>query len=106
MRAITHAAFTVGLLEFCKGKSLPHAGLVVLDTPLLAYREPENSDDDLSHTDVQDKFYEYLSGWTDRQVLIIENNDPPESIRARPSSVFFTKNKQQGRYGLFPPVGN
>lgn len=102
MRAITHAAFTIGLLEFCKEKSLPHAGLAVLDTPLLAYREPENSEDDLSHTDVQDKFYEYLSAWTDRQVIIIENNDPPESIRARPSSVFFTKNKQQGRYGLFP----
>lgn len=106
MRAITHAAFTVGLLEFCKEKSLPHTGLIVLDTPLLAYREPENSEDDLSHTDVQDKFYEYLSAWSDRQIIIIENNDPPENIRARSSSVFFTKNEQQGRYGLFPSSEN
>lgn len=104
MRAITHAAFTIGLLEYCRDNSLPHLGLTVLDTPLLAYREPENTEDDLRNTDVQDKFYEYLARWKDRQVIIIENEDPPEAIRKLPTSTFFTKNVDQGRYGLFPPV--
>lgn len=82
MRSITHAAFIIGLMEFCLNNELFHPGFVVLDSPLLAYRQPENNEDDLSGTDVQDKFYEYLSKWNDRQILVIENVNPPASIRA------------------------
>ncbi len=60
LRAITHAAFTVGLLEYCRTQDTPHPGFVVLDSPLLSYREPEGEDDDLSGTDLKDKFYDYL----------------------------------------------
>lgn len=102
MRSITHAAFIIGLMEFCLNNELFHPGFVVLDSPLLAYRQPENNEDDLSGTDVQDKFYEYLSKWNDRQILVIENVNPPASIRARPSSIFFSKNPDQDRYGFFP----
>lgn len=102
MRAITHAAFTIGLLEFCRESSQPHPGFVVLDSPLLAYREPEGTDDDLRGTDVQDQFYTHLAQWTDRQAIIIENVDPPQSIRDLDNALFFTKNAQKGRYGLFP----
>lgn len=102
MRAITHAAFTVALLEFCKSQNKPHPGFVILDSPLLAYREPEGEEDDLRGTDVQEKFYEYLSSWTNRQVIIIENIDPPLEIRDRSTSTFFSKNPHQGRYGFFP----
>ncbi len=102
MRSITHAAFSVGLLEFCKENELAHPGFLVLDSPLLAYREPESKEDDLSGTDVQDKFYEHLAKWTDRQIIIIENVDPPESVRSMPTSVMFSKSTEQGRYGFFP----
>lgn len=102
MRAITHAAFIVGLLEFCRAQSKPHPGFVVLDSPLLAYREPEGTEDDLRGTDVQDKLYEYLGRLTDRQVIIIENVDPPPTIAHLPNSIFFSKNPHQGRYGFFP----
>jgi hypothetical protein len=54
-------------------------------------------------TDVQEQFYNYLSGWSDRQVIIIENVSPPTSIANRDSTIFFTKNAAIGRYGLFPP---
>lgn len=106
LRAITHAAFTIGLLEFCRTQNRPHPGFVVLDSPLLAYREPEGVEDDLKGTDVQDKFYEYLSKWTDRQIIIIENTDPPQAVQRRPTSTFFSKNPHQGRYGFFPPSTN
>jgi uncharacterized coiled-coil DUF342 family protein len=102
MRAITHAAFTIGLLEFCKAQNQPHPGFVILDSPLLAYREPEGTEDDLRGTDVRDRFYEYLAGCTDRQVVIIENIDPPVSVAERPTSTMFSKNPHQGRYGFFP----
>lgn len=41
-RAITHAAFTIGLMDFCAAEGRQHPGFVVLDSPpLLAYRAPE-----------------------------------------------------------------
>ena len=102
MRAITHSAFNVALLEFTRDNDLPHPGFVVLDTPLLAYREPEHDEDDLSETDVRDHFYEYLSKHDDRQVIILENDTPSNAVRTRSQTTFFTKNEQLGRYGLFP----
>lgn len=102
MRAVTHAAFTVGLLEFTRINERSHPGFVVLDTPLLAYREPEGDEDDLSGTDVQDRFYDYLRTMKDRQVIVLENNDPPENIKRLPQTVFFSKNAHRGRYGFFP----
>ncbi len=104
MRSITHAAFMTSILEFCKNRKLAHPGFLVLDSPLLAYREPEDSDDDLRHTDVQDKFYEYLSKWSEGQVIIIENITPPDSIISLPSSIMFSKNDAVGRYGYFPKI--
>jgi hypothetical protein len=102
MRALTHAAFTIGLMEFSRIHELPHPGFAVLDTPLLAYREPEGEEDDLTGTDVQDRFYEYLAERNERQVIILENVDPPDQTKGRSQSVFFSKNPHSGRYGFFP----
>lgn len=102
MRSITHAAFSIGLLEFCKENELSHPGFLILDSPLLAYREPEDENDDLSETDVQENFYKYLSNWDDRQIIIIENVNPPDYVKEMETSTMFSKNIQQGRYGLFP----
>jgi predicted nucleic acid-binding Zn-ribbon protein len=102
MRAITHSAFNVSLLEFTRDNELPHPGFVVLDTPLLAYREPEHDEDDLSETDIRDHFYEYLSKHDDRQVIILENVTPSKAVLTRSQTTLFTKNEQIGRYGLFP----
>ena len=103
LRAITHAAFTLGLLGFCRARQTPHTGFVVLDSPLLAYREPDGKEDDLRGTDLQEKFYAYLQTLSDdRQVIVVENTDPPVSITSREQSLMFTKNPHHGRYGLFP----
>lgn len=54
LRAITHAAITLGLLEYCREQSFPHPGFVVMDSPLLAYFEPEGEDDEaLQGTDLK-----------------------------------------------------
>ena len=72
-------------------------------TPLRAYREPEGSEDDLTGTDLNVKFYDYLAALPDdRQVIIVENTDPPASIATRPQVVMFSKNPHSGRYGFFP----
>lgn len=107
LRAITHAAFTLGMLAFCRARQTPHTGFVVLDSPLLSYREPDGTEDDLTGTDLQEKFYAYLEALpNDMQVIVIENTDPPEAIRKRDQSLMFGKNPHHGRYGLFPYTGS
>jgi len=110
LRAITHAAFTTGLLEYCRSKSKPHPGFIILDSPLLAYREPSEHADDrteedkqLAGTDLSEQFYSYVAGLpSDRQIIIIENRDPPDAIRELAQSKMFSKNPHHGRYGFFP----
>lgn len=103
LRAITHAAMTIGLMEFCKERNLSHPGFVVLDSPLLAYYEPESQEDSLEGSDLKVRFYEYLANnHSNSQVIIIENEHPPSNLRERIALTDFTKNPEAGRYGFFP----
>jgi len=103
LRAITHAAVKIGLMEFCRERNLPHSGFVVLDSPLLAYWKPEGDDDDLRGTDLKEMFYRYLLGLRkDSQVIIVENEHPPNFVSTEGNVIVFTKNPHQGRYGFFP----
>lgn len=103
LRAITHAAFTIGLLQYCQSNATPHPGFAILDSPLLAYRAPEGEEDDLTGTDLNDQFYSSLLGLKgDSQIIIVENTDPPAAVREHPQSTMFSKNPHSGRYGFFP----
>jgi hypothetical protein len=105
LRAITHAAMTIGLMEFCKERNLSHPGFVVLDSPLLAYWKPEASEDKaiLEGSNLKFRFYEYLANnCSDSQIIIIENEHAPLNITGRITSTTFTKNPNEGRYGFFP----
>jgi hypothetical protein len=104
LRAITHAAVTLGLLEFCKERSLPHPGFVVIDSPLLAYYKPEGESDSLKGSALKKNFYRYLlEEHSDSQVIIVENEHPPELFEDQLGLTVFTKNPLHGRFGLFPP---
>ena len=106
LRAITHAAVKIGLMEFCRERNLPHPGFVVLDSPLLAYWKPESDDDDLRGTDLKEMFYRYLLGLRkDSQIIIVENEHPPDFVSGEGNVIVFTKNPHQGRYGFFPVTG-
>lgn len=112
VRAITHAAFKVALLLFCKERDLPHPGFLVLDTPLLTYRDPlthregELSADEsaLKQTSLKDYFFEHLlKNAAAGQFLIIENVDPPSGIGKFANVMTFAGNSTAGaRNGLFP----
>ncbi|MGC2424195.1 MAG: AAA family ATPase [Nitrospirota bacterium] len=103
LRAITHAAATIALMEYCKNNEVRYPGFVVLDSPLLAYYKPEGQEDDLQGTDLKDQFYQYLaSKHTDSQIIIIENEHPTGAFSENLSLTVFTKNPHHGRYGLFP----
>ena len=46
--AITYSAFTIALFEFCRSRNMPHPGFVILDSPLIAYKEPKADDEGIS----------------------------------------------------------
>ncbi len=112
VRAILHAAFNVALLLYCREQKLPHPGFIVLDTPLLTYREPltsrhgELSEDEsqMKQAPVALSFYEHLSELEDAQVIVLENADPPEGLKVAASVQVFTGRKGDNRYGFFSPA--
>lgn len=113
VRAILHAAFNVGLLLYCRENELAHPGFLVLDTPLLTYREPlksrhgELSEDEsrIKNSPVALSFYDHLTSLKDfAQIIVLENADPPEGIDDEVDVQVFTGQRDTGRYGLFPPV--
>lgn len=115
VRAVTHAAFKVALLMFCKERELPHPGFVVLDTPLLTYRDPikhpkygELSADEraLAQTPLRQHFFEHLHRIRDvGQFIVFENVDLPENIAQLSKLEVFGGVDGEGRAGFFPPKG-
>jgi hypothetical protein len=109
VRAVLHAAFNVAVVVHCIEKDLPHPGFLVLDTPLLTYREPLTSKHgDLSKdeaalkaTSLAEHFYRHLASLKDRvQVIVIENTDPPDAIAGLARIEVFTGQPDDGRFGL------
>ncbi|MCC6508921.1 MAG: AAA family ATPase [Pirellulaceae bacterium] len=102
MRAITQAAFSIGLMEFCHKNGMPHPGFLILDSPLLSYRKPDNQEDDLRGTDLNSQFYAYLQGLNaDGQVIIVENSDPPAAVQLLPQVTKFIGKEGEQRFGYF-----
>lgn len=104
VRAILHAAFTLGLAQFCFDRELCHPGFVVLDSPLVTYRAPEHGGDadEVMPPSVIEQFYADIQQGVDCQVIVLENTEPPKGLGAKIAYITFTKNELHGRYGFFP----
>ncbi len=101
--AITYSAFTLALFEYCRSRKMPHPGFVILDSPLIAYKEPKIEDEGIAGTDLKPRFYEYLESFVgEEQIFIVDNTDPPAAFI--PKATHFTKNPKIPRYGLFPDL--
>ncbi len=105
LRSILHAAFTVGLAQFCITQNLPHPGFVVLDSPIVTYRPPDfdgPEEEGEVPSEFAAAFYSDLETRFLGQVIIMENVYPPAPLDARTVEIAFTKTAE-GRYGYFPP---
>lgn len=91
-------------MKYCRQKSIPHPGVVVLDTPLNPFKGPAKSENEEDLADeVKVAFYDYVSKEHDGdQIIIIENEEPPAAMKEAAKYHFFTKNITAGRYGFFP----
>lgn len=105
VRALTCSAFIVGLLSHCSKRVLPHPGFLVLDSPLVAYKDPDQQGSEsakIRAAGVKDAFYRALAVFgATGQVIVLENEDPPYGITEPVIHYHFTKNST-GRYGFFP----
>ena len=105
VRALTCAAFILGVMEHCRRRAMPHPSVVVLDSPLVAYQEPDTADGEtqqLRQAGVKEAFYSTLAnGLAKGQVIVFENEDPPAELTTGFIRHHFTKT-DLGRYGLFP----
>ncbi|MEU4806372.1 AAA family ATPase [Actinosynnema sp. NPDC023587] len=108
VRAVLHAAFTISLAQYCFDNDLPHPGFVVLDSPLVVYRppdpdaEPDDSGDVLDTTSLAGRFFADIQTNFSGQIIILENQNPPDALGVGARDISFTKNPTRGRYGLFP----
>jgi hypothetical protein len=112
VRALLHAALKVAVLIFCRENNLPHPGFLVLDTPLLTYREPlkQPKHGDLSPderaikaTSLDERFYSHLASLKELgQIIVLENSDPPASALDIAHVTVFTGEDDNGRFGFFP----
>lgn len=103
VRAITRAAFNLALLRLCAREERPFPGFVLIDSPLVVYREPDTNEGAFP-LDVKNAFYESIAaGFNDVQVVILENDEPPNSVRERANLIVFT-GSNQGRAGFLPAV--
>ena len=101
VRAIAHAAFNLALLSYCAKQDRPHPGLVLIDSPLVVYREPDAGEGSFSR-EVKDSFYKSVAeDFKGNQVIIFENEDPPADIAESANVIRFT-GAQHGRPGFIP----
>ena len=76
-------------------------GPAILDSPLVTYREPHEH----MGEGVEVAFYRHLAtALGPAQVIILENEEPPDDLKDSIAFTGFTKNRSSGRYGLFPPL--
>lgn len=106
MRALQHAAFTVGLARYCVEFQRSFVGLVVIDSPLVTYREPDQEpvfeEGQGDKQSVSELFYTDLLAAPQLQIIVMENVDPPSHLIPSMNLVAFTANESHGRYGFFP----
>lgn len=106
VRAVTHAAYLIALMRYCRERQLPHPGFVVLDSPLTTFRERDNQvieeERDRLPADMQRAFFESLAAKESDQIIIFENKEPPPNVIEEINYVHFSGREDLGRPGLIP----
>ena len=102
-RAVSYAGYMIGLMQYCVELKRSHPGFVVLDSPLVTYRKRDKRQvpaGEEINDDIVPAFYRSLSKLVgDQQVIVLENEEPPEDLLESIFYTHFTGNNFD-RYGL------
>ncbi|WP_321301032.1 hypothetical protein [uncultured Sphaerochaeta sp.] len=101
VRAITHAAFSLGLLDYCNLKKFPHPGIVILDSPLIVYKEPDREESNFSRAVKENFIIDTAERFKDSQIIVLENEPIDRKLETEISIniVRFT-GSNHGRFGF------
>ncbi|WP_151715458.1 hypothetical protein [Acinetobacter sp. TUM15071] len=115
-RGIFLTAYMVALMELNIENNLPHLGFVIIDSPVVTYKDPKHSKEELHEHDVnsdgellpegvKDSFYGWLTARNNNgQIIVLENEEPSVQQKLQLSYTEFlgrsaTSNE---RVGFFP----
>jgi len=102
-RAVTHAAFTIAIMRYCRQKGLPHPGVVVIDSPLNPFKGADQDGEERVNTEVQEAFYADLAAdKSGDQIIVFENTEPPAPLHKEMRYTHFSGNASNPRAGFFP----
>lgn len=108
VRSILHALFNVALAEYCLRRGYKHPGFVILDSPIVSYRQAGDpqltGEDETISTNVVDAFYAYLQDGFHGQSLILENKSPVSPLPNGSREYFFSGTSSDAERPGFYPV--
>lgn len=102
LRSIYRTVFYAALMNLCKAEGLPHAGFLVIDSPLTTHEE---SDDIPLEEGVQAGFWNYFSSVNDAQIIILENKEPDTAVQKNVKYRRFNGVPDDPGCGFIPPQG-
>lgn len=104
LRSLYLSALVIALMEHSVGNGYPHLGVTVIDSPLKAYADPQQtSSPDLPLTTVRERFYNWLATWSGHgQIVILENEAIPPSLLDVLQPIVFSGVPGAGRQGFYP----
>ncbi|MCT3664247.1 AAA family ATPase [Elizabethkingia anophelis] len=105
-RAITFTAFLYSLLLYNLSHYDTHSGVFIIDSPLTTFKEGEEEDSSKTLINgIEYSFFDSLiNSSTDHQVIIFENKEPDEKLKAKMNYIHFSGKSDFGRYGFFEPI--
>lgn len=106
-RGIFLTAYVIALMEQALKIKSPHLGFVVIDSPVVTYKDPKHGSSDKEEAldiAVKDQFYAWLANrQEDGQVIVLENEEPLNELKGKISFTEFVGVGQiAGRSGFFP----
>jgi hypothetical protein len=103
-RALYLSALVIALMEHALEKGHPHLGVVVIDSPLKAYADPDSSEQHaVPVKTVTEKFYSWLAKFSGRgQIVVLENERISTETAKNLLPTEFTGVPGVGRSGFYP----
>ncbi|WP_395685496.1 hypothetical protein [Caenimonas koreensis] len=104
LRALYLSALVIALMEHALEEGHPHLGIVVIDSPLKAYADPElDETHDVPVATVTERFYAWLAEFSGRgQIIVLENERISAETAEKLKPIQFTKKPDVGRSGFYP----